>query len=240
MFKETLAYLEGGVEILLTALENNIKKKGGHIFLEAEVSRITMDKEKNKVTGIIVNGQEHRFDKVITTIPLPYIPRIAPGLPEEVIKKYKNLDNIGVVCVILKLSEPLTENFWLNISDRSIELPGVIEFSNLNPMEQKVVYFPFYLPGDHEKFLKPDRYFVDAVKEYCKRMNKDFAESWVLAAKVHRYEYAQPVCPPGFLQMLPPVKTAIEGFYAIDTSYYYPEDRSISESIKAARGIYPG
>jgi len=235
MFTETLAYLEGGVEELLTGLQKKIIAGGGKIFLNANVKHIDVD--KNKVTGLVVNGEEHFFDGVVTTVPLPYIPRLIPGLPGEVTKKYAGLDNIGVVCVLLKLSSPLTENFWLNISDRTIELPGVIEFSNLNPLPEKLVYFPFYLHRTDEKFSKSDQYFIDLVKGYCKRINRNFGESWVLGQRVHRYEYAQPVCPPGFSQGLPPVKTVIEGLYVMDTSYYYPEDRSISESVNAAQKL---
>lgn len=237
MFSETLAYLEGGVDKLLATLEKKINELGGKIFLKADVIHIYIDKHKNKVTGVKVNGQEHRFDKVIATIPLPYIPQIASGLPGDVIERYKRLDNIGVVCVILKLSHPLTGNFWLNISDSVIDLPGIIEFSNLHPLEQKIAYFPFYLHRTHHWFSEPDAFFIDAVVVYCKRINRDFTEAWVLAEKVHRYEYAQPVCPPGFLGMLPPVKTVVEGLYIFDTSYYYPEDRSLSESIRAAQKL---
>jgi protoporphyrinogen oxidase len=235
MFTETLAYLEGGVDKLLTALQKKITAGGGKIFLNANVIKINI--EKNKVTGLVVNGEEHLFDRVVTTVPLPYIPRLIPGLPKEVTKKYSQLDNIGVVCVLLKLSSPLTENFWLNISDGTIELPGLIEFSNLNPLPEKLVYFPFYLHRTDEKYSKSDQYFIDSVVGYCKKINKNFDEGGVLGQRVHRYEYAQPVCPPGFLDLLPPIKTVIEGLYIMDTSFYYPEDRSISDSVNLAREI---
>lgn len=235
MFTETLAYLEGGVEELLNALQKKITAGGGKIFLNANVKHINID--KNKVSELVVNGEEHSFAGVVTTVPLPYIPCLIQGLPEEVTKKYAGLENIGVVCVLLKLSSPLTENFWLNISDSTIELPGLIEFSNLNPLPEKLVYFPFYLHRTDEKFSKSDQYFIELVKGYCKKINRNFREGWVLGQRVHRYEYAQPVCPPGFLQGLPPVKTIIEGLYVMDTSYYYPEDRSISESVNAAKKL---
>lgn len=31
--------------------------------------------------------------------------------------------------------------------------------------------------------------------------------------------------------MLPAMKTPLTGFYMADTAYYYPEDRSINESV---------
>ena len=55
--------------------------------------------------------------------------------------------------------------------------------------------------------------------------------------KVNRYRYAQPICPPNFLQFLPPIELPIKGLFAADTSYYYPEDRRLSESVKLGREI---
>ena len=52
-----------------------------------------------------------------------------------------------------------------------------------------------------------------------------------MATHCHRYEFAQTICPPGFKDMLPPMRTPMKGLYMADTSYYYPEDRSISESV---------
>jgi protoporphyrinogen oxidase len=63
-------------------------------------------------------------------------------------------------------------------------------------------------------------------------INPAFNESSIKAFHVSRYFYAQPVCTPGFLATLPPMKSTIDGFFMADTSYYYPQDRSITESIK--------
>lgn len=235
IFTERLGYLDGGVDKLLNEMVKRITEFGGKLYLNSEVTKINI--HEKKIKGVSFNGKEEEFDKVVATIPLPYIPHIAPGLPEEVIKKYKKLDNIGVVCVILKLTHCLTKNFWLNINDSSIELPGIIEFSNLNPQYERIVYFPFYLPKTHKDFFRSNTDFIDKVTGYCKKINNNFHESWILGKRVHRYEYAQPICAPGFLQMLPPVITEVEGFYAADTSHNYPEDRSISESIRMGRKL---
>ena len=44
--------------------------------------------------------------------------------------------NVGVVCVLLKLKRPFSRNFWMNINDRRIEIPGLIEYTNLNPLPE--------------------------------------------------------------------------------------------------------
>jgi hypothetical protein len=59
----------------------------------------------------------------------------------------------------------------------------------------------------------------------------------VLATHCHRYEFAQTISPPGFYALLPPMRTPIDGLFMADTSYYYPEDRSISESARVGREL---
>jgi protoporphyrinogen oxidase len=56
-----------------------------------------------------------------------------------------------------------------------------------------------------------------------------------VAFHVGRLRHAQPVCPPGFAKMLPPVETSIAGLQIADTCFYYPEDRGISESVRFGR-----
>jgi protoporphyrinogen oxidase len=58
-----------------------------------------------------------------------------------------------------------------------------------------------------------------------------------MAARCHRYRHAQPVCTPGFLDRLPPVALSVTGLWAADTSYYYPEDRGIAESVAFGRAM---
>ena len=54
----------------------------------------------------------------------------------------------------------------------------------------------------------------------------------MIAATASRYDFAQTVCTPGFFARLPAMRSQLDGFFMADTSYYYPEDRSISESLR--------
>ncbi len=65
-----------------------------------------------------------------------------------------------------------------------------------------------------------------------KLIRPDFDASDVIAATASRYEFAQTVCTPGFHDALPPMSSSIRGLVMADTSHYYPEDRSISESLR--------
>ena len=131
--------------------------------------------------GIESKGEFHAFDKVVSTIPLPLVPRVMPDLPADVLQCFQSRRNIAVVCVIVKLRKPVTENFWLNTNDPDMDIPGVVEYTNLRPLDHHVVYVPFYLPGEHPKYQEPDEVFLAKVKRYLMKINPALTEADVKA-----------------------------------------------------------
>lgn len=235
LFREKLGYLEGGSQTLLDAMSRAIESGGGEICLSSPVQQVVV--EQGRVVGVQVNGAVRRFDKVISTVPLMYVPRLVPDLPESSQQQYRSQSNIAVVCVIAKLAKPVTGYFWLNTSDPDMDIPGIVEYTNLRPLAEHIVYVPFYMPGEHPKYQEPDQAFADKVRRYLKRINPALREEDFLSIRVNRYRHAQPICEPRHLERLPPVESPVRGLWAADTSYYYPEDRGISESIEFGRTL---
>ena len=235
LFREKLGYLEGGSSTLLNAMVDAIQKGGGELRLKNPIQKI--DIENKAIVGVITSGELEKFDTVISTIPLPFIPAILPQLPHELIEKYKAIKNIAVVCVIAKLRKSVTENFWLNTNDPEMDIPGIVEYTNLRPMDNKIIYVPFYLPVDHPKFKDQDSIFIEKVKLYLKKINPALTDEDFIDIRASRYRHAQPICDPCYLDKLPPVSLPIKGLWVADTSYYYPEDRGISESIGFGRSM---
>jgi protoporphyrinogen oxidase len=235
LMREKLGYLEGGSSTLLNAMKADIEARGGRFFLGTPVSRVLI--ADGKVQGLVSGEVRHIFDKVISTVPLPYVPRLMPDLPPAIQDQFRALKNIAVVCVIAKLRKPLTENFWLNINDPDMDIPGLVEYSNLRPLDPHVLYVPFYMPGEHPKYQETDEAFLDKVRRYCMQINPSFTADDFLDIRASRYRYAQPICDPGYLERLPPAALPVKGLWVADTSYYYPEDRGISESIGFGRQL---
>jgi protoporphyrinogen oxidase len=143
---------------------------------------------------------------------------------------------MGICCLVFKLRRSVSPNFWVNISEPDISVPGLIEFSNLRPIDQgAVVYFPYYLPTDNPKFAWTDQALLEEAFGYIRRVNPVLSEDDIIAAHVARLRYAQPICEPGFASMIPPVQTPIRGLQIADTCFYYPEDRGIAESVRLGR-----
>jgi len=235
VFREKLGYLDGGSNTLLQAMKTAIESRGGEFRLKAPVNRVVI--EAGAVKGVEVCGSFEPFEKVISTIPLPYIPKLIPDLPVEFLRRFSSRKNIAVVCVIVKLRKSVSEYFWVNTNDPDMDIPGLVQYSNLRPLDDHVVYVPFYMPGEHPKFQESDQHFIDKVRRYLKKINEGLKDEDFIDWRASRYRYAQPICEPGYLDQIPPVALPVRGLWVADTSYYYPEDRGISESVEFGRNM---
>lgn len=235
IFQEQLGYIEGGSQTLVDALVEAYTKKGGRLHLSTPVERV--ETENGKVTGVHANGQFFSADAVISTVPTPFISKLVPDLPNDTKAQYDAIRNIGVVCLLFKLKKSVSRNFWVNIVDETIDVPGLIEFSNLRPVDDTIVYAPYYMPTSQAKWQWSDQQFIDEAFGYIKKVNPAITDVDMVDATVGRLRYAQPVCEPNFYEKLPPIQTPIAGLQIADTCFYYPEDRGIAESIRYGRGM---
>jgi protoporphyrinogen oxidase len=235
LMQEELGYIEGGSQTLVDALVSAIQSMGGEIVLGAPASRV--QSSGGRVAGVLSGETVYPADAVICTAPLPLVSALVPDLPRDVLAQYDAINSVGVVCVVFRLKRSITRHFWVNTADDRMDIPGVVEFSNLRPTGDAVVYIPYYMPTTNPKFAEDDAWFRRDGLECLQRLNPDVSLDDVVACHVGRLRHAQPVCTPGFLESLPPIQTAIEGLQVADTAFYYPEDRGISESARLGQGM---
>jgi protoporphyrinogen oxidase len=231
LFEEELGYLEGGSITLVNALIAAIEKHGGVVRLGQPVMQITA--ENGSVTGVQTAAGHVAADAVICTVPTPLLGGMVPDLPEAWKQRFAEIHNIGVICVIFRLKRSVTPHFWVNISEPNIEIPGIIEFTNLRDIGgDSIVYVPYYMPVTNAKFSWADEQLLAEAFDCLQRVNPAVTGEDILATKVARLRYGQPICEPGFAAKIPPTQTPIAGLQIADTCYYYPEDRGIAESVR--------
>jgi len=234
LMQEELGYIEGGTQTLVDALCSAIRDRGGKIRLGCTVRKVLV--EDGRVTGVATPEGNIRADAVICTVPTPLVSAMIPSLPEEWKTRYDSIANIGVCCLVFKLKRSVSPHFWVNINEPDVTVPGIIEFSNLRPVGgETVIYIPYYMPTNYEKFSWTNDALLDEAFQYLQRIKPDLVREDIITACVARLRYAQPVCEPGFAERIPPVQTPIAGLQVADTCFYYPEDRGISESARLGR-----
>ena len=240
LMKEKLGYLEGGSAKWIETLQNELTTFGCKINFSSSV--ISVNKIEKSFIVTYATGRNtlsDEFDCVVSTIPLPYVSDIFKSiLSSTYLNLFKNKINIGCVCVIVKLKQALTDCFWVNTNDPEMDIPGIIEYTNLNPLDGRVhiVYVPYYVPVDHDLFHDTDESFKKKIKKYFMTINPDLSDSDFLDIAVSRYTCSQPICEPEYLAHTPKCEIAPNLFIA-DTSYYYPEDRGVSESLAYGKKI---
>jgi len=230
--RESLGYLAGGSQLLIDHLRERLAAKGGALHLSRLVVRIEVD--VNRGGGLVLtSGNPEYFDAVVSTVPLPYLPRLIPRLPQEYLAKVKAIQHIGCRCALFRLGQPLTDNFWLATDMPDWDISGIVEYSNLYPMEKTYISIPFYMPHDHPNWRLADDELLGKARTYLQTINPRAAATEE-AARLFRCEYAQPVCPPGFRHLLPPYETGARNILAADTSHAFPESHSLNESVRIA------
>ncbi|HZC43732.1 MAG TPA: NAD(P)/FAD-dependent oxidoreductase, partial [Acidobacteriaceae bacterium] len=234
IMQEHLGYIEGGSMVLIDTLVREIERRGGQVRVKAPVRRVTVANQR--VTGVDTPQGHLAADFVISTVPTPYVTAMVPDLPDDWKARYESISNIGVICVTYKLRRSVSPHFWVNISEPNIEIPGVIEFSNLRSVgDDSIVYVPYYMPVTHERFTWPDQQLVDESFDCLQKLNAQLSREDIIDIKISRLRHGQPICEPGFAKKIPPVQTPIRGLQIADTCFYYPEDRGIAESVRLGR-----
>ena len=234
IMQEELGYIEGDSKTLVDALLHAIDQRGGRLHLSTPVKRVVI--ENGRVTGVNTTARYFAADHVISTFPISLIPDMVPDLSAELKAHYQAIHSIGVICVIFRLKRSVSPHFWVNISDDGIQIPGIIEFSNLRSVgDDAIVYVPYYMPITNAKFSLPDDELCDEAFACLRRIDPTVRREDIIDVKVARLRHGQPVCEPGFAAKIPPIQTPIGGLQIADTCYYYPEDRGIAESVRMGR-----
>src|SRR4029077_5717392 len=135
---------------------------------------------------VVTSTETFAADAVISTVPTPLVERLVRDLPPDDPARYRAIVNIGVVCVVFRLRRSVSPHFWVNISDPRFEIPGIVEFSNLRPTGDAVVYIPYYMPVTHPKFARDDAFFRAEGFRYLSLINPALREDDVTAFYVGR------------------------------------------------------
>lgn len=238
----------GGFQAFLDELGSQLEAKGVTIHLSSPVEGIqTVDGKP----ALVVNGETHTFDRVVSTTSPRLMLQLTDGLAEtDYGQKVAALKSIGGLCVVLALKHPLMQDdtYWLNLpaktADKSkSDFPflALVEHTNFLPREHyggdHIVYCGDYVPADHEYFDLSEDELVERFLPALKKINPNFDPSWIRKSWVWRARYAQPVPELHHSHNLPALKTPINGLYWASMSQVYPWDRGTNFAVEIGRRV---
>jgi len=222
--KEEAGHLIGGYITLIMAMVNKIKASGGRINVKTPISKIVI--EDNKALGILVDGELHAFDKVVSTLQPPIFPNVIPDASSEYRDSLTQVKYLGVICPIMVLDQPLTGYWILNITDDSIPFTGVIETTTyIDPKYvggHHLIYLPKYTAPDSPLQKLTDEQVTEIWLHQLELMFPKFDRSWIRFFLVQRARYVEPLHPLNGTNLIPKFRTPIKNLYLASNAQIYP------------------
>jgi protoporphyrinogen oxidase len=241
--KEQLGYLRGSFGRYIDALVAHLERAGAELRLATPVERIVV--EGGRVVGVALpDGHVEPADVVIATVPSYFFRKMLPEL-ETLHGEYAALlDRVRyqwATVLVLALDRPLSEIYWLTMTDPGTPFVVAVEQTNFVPASdyggQHVVYFSRYCdPGD--PIIEQDaEQVLDEYEPWIRRINPAFDRAWIRGQWLFKDRAGQPIVDWRYHEAIPPHRAPAHGLYLANTTQIYPEDRGQNYSIRMGRRI---
>ncbi len=232
--KETLGYPRGSFQVVIDALDAELRRLGVEMHLGVTVEAVQPRADGGVM--VRVDGQEEDCDVVVVTAPSAVFTRLVPELPAAYVRKLDAAGYQAACCMLLELDRKLTDMYWLNIADEAVPFTGVIEQTNFVPPQQyggsHLVYLSRYLEVTDPIWTMDQDALFQHYLPALQRINPAFDPSWVREIRVFRERAAQPIVPLHYSSLIPEMRTPLPNIYLANTTQIYPEDRGTNYSIK--------
>ncbi len=233
---ERVGYMKGSFGRAIDALLARVKGRGGDVRTSRPVKLVA---RQDGGWDVEFGGGTERFDLVLSTVAIPELLRLCPGLPEETRRLWAAVDYCHALCPVLELDRPFSPYYWLNVGDDTLPFGGLIEHTNYVPPARyggrRVLYVSNYVLPDDPRWRMRDEELWAIYLPALRRVNPAFDESWILKKVINRAEYAQPIVGTGYSRIRPEIRTPLAGLYSAAMAQIYPEDRGQNYAVKLGR-----
>lgn len=256
MKKETLGYFDGGFNVLIKKLEEELIKLGVEIKKGCEIESIKKSNNNTENYSIYLkenqintrqndNEESQEFTRIISTVPSSVFCNL---FKEELqnkqvyVKKLNSVRYLGAICLIFKSTQKISNTYWHNIND--VASPFLVFINHTELVHKRfyggyyVYYIAGYYPISHEYFAMKDNDLEKLWFDGLKRVFPKFEQSSISQKWLWKFPHAQHVVDIGYKDKIPKHKTPIKKVYLSNFSQIYPEDRgtnfAVREGIKIA------
>lgn len=240
---EQLGYPVKSFDEILFALRDRLIQNGGSLHTETPVTRILT--EDGRATGLEFRRSDgtlatDSFDMVLATVPSFSFPEMVE-LPDDYRTKLETVTYTAAVVLILEMTRPLTNYYWMNIADRSLPFLGLIEHTNMLPTDwyggSHILYLTNYVDRSEPLFsMSPDE-VLELYLPHLAKFNPEFDRSWIKNMHYNSLSAAQPIIGTRYSERLPSHRTPIKNLWLANTTQIYPEDRGTNYSVRMGRDV---
>jgi protoporphyrinogen oxidase len=234
---EKLGYFRGGFNIVTTALENEICKRGVKIQKSATVKKISGERTA------LINGETVPFDFCLFTGPSPAFAKLLPAEVSlnDYAAKLRSIEYLGATCLIFTSDQSLGDFYWVNVNEPDAPFLVFIQHTRLVGKEtyrgKNVYYIGAYLAPDGKVFSLPDDELAKLWFDYLKKMFPAFDATQISERHIFRFRAAQHIVDTGYEEKIPDFKTPLPGVFLSNFSQIFPEDRGTNFAVRDGERI---
>jgi protoporphyrinogen oxidase len=221
--REHMGHVAGGYKTVFDRVTELIRQKGGAVKTDVAVEAV----ERTKGGKALVVRHDHgsdEFDKVIVTSPANVLAQvIEPGLL-EIDDRQRQVEYLGVICMVMITRKPVTPYYVLNIADPKITFTGVIGMSTVvSPDEtagRYLTYFPKYILSSDPLFARSDDDLRHEFMAGFDALYPGFDRADIESVVINRARRVQPLQVIDYSKIVPHVVTKNPNLYVLNTSQF--------------------
>jgi len=243
--KEVLGYIDGGFQIFIKKLIEEIIKKGGKIMTESNISDIEI-KSGGKIS-LRDKEREYIYDKIIITGPSPILRELfsSKEVKKEKVQYYLNkverIKYLGAICLVFTSKQDLSQYYWHNVNEDNAPFLVFINHTKLIDKRRyfgnHVYYIAKYLSVEDPLYTKSKKEISKLWFSYLREMFSAFDENQILQKYLFKSLYAQHIVDKDYYNIVPRTNKIIDNIYLSNFSLIYPEDRGVNYAVKEGKRI---
>jgi len=242
---EKLGYFRGGFNVIIAAMEAELRRRGVKIETGTVVEKLRPDRR-----AAVINGREVSFDKCIFTGSSSALASLLPagGEFDAYERKLRSIGYLGAICLVFTSEQNLGDLYWVNVNEPGAPFLVFLQQTNLVPPDfyhgKHVYYIGAYLPTDGKVYALTNDELTQMWLGYLPRMFPKFEAGRVAEKFLFRFRAAQHIVDTSYGDKIPEYKTPLPGVYLANFSQIFPEDRgtnfAVAEGDKIAALVRQG
>lgn len=174
------------------------------------------------------------------TAPWPEIQNICVQNKDEFIfKNQRDVEYLGIVCVIYILRTKLSPYYIINLLDQDLPFTGIIETTNVilpkDIQELNLIYLPRYLCKNDKYFVMKDEKLIAIFTNNLRKIFPNLSNKDILHTKVFREKYVQPIRSINSHRSGDSFRTRIPNIYVANSSHIIDSTLNNNAAVKLAK-----
>jgi protoporphyrinogen oxidase len=161
-------------------------------------------------------------------------------LPKTQADLLNTQDQLGAICLLLELTKPIQNQYWVNICEDNEPVLVMVEHTNMidkkNYGNKSLVYLANYIHRDSARYKESDETVINTYSTILKKLNPSFSRFWIKKSTVSRVPRAQTIFGLNSYVNRPPIKLLHNVFLA-NIDQMYPHDRNFNLGVELSKRV---